>query len=121
MAAAVAQRARPLVVRGRRQRVVPPLAADGVRSGQHLAVDDDARAGAGAEDHAKHDAPRRRLRRQPLPDNAKQLASLASRIGRAEHPREIVGQRTADQPRRVRVLDDSRSRATPRQESQCLP
>ena len=55
VAAAVAQRARPLVVCGRRQRVVPPLAANGVHSRQHLAVNDDARAGAGAENHTEDD------------------------------------------------------------------
>ena len=37
------------------QRVVSPLAGDAVGAGEDVAVDDDARADAGAEDDAEHD------------------------------------------------------------------
>ena len=40
-------------------------------------------------------------------DSAKQLASFARADRAIEQPRQIVGQRLADQPRRVRVLDQA--------------
>jgi hypothetical protein len=62
---------------------VAPLAGDRVRAAPHPAVDDDAAADPGAEDHAEHD---------PVPapapsvasDSAKQLASFSTRTSRAE-------------------------------------
>ena len=54
--AAVARRARRLVAARPGQRVVAPLAGDGVGPDQHAAVDHDAAAGAGADDHAEHHA-----------------------------------------------------------------
>src|SRR6185295_9042948 len=55
MLAAEARRARPLVVGGPRQRVVPPLAANRIAAFEHAAIDDDPAADAGAEDDAEYD------------------------------------------------------------------
>src|SRR5581483_273759 len=55
-AAAVARRPRPLALPRPRERVVSPLAGDPVGPGEHLTVDDDPPAGAGAQDDPEHHA-----------------------------------------------------------------
>ena len=53
--AAVAWRRLSLIVLHRGQRVVSPLSGDSIDARNHTAVDDDAAAAAGAEDHAEDD------------------------------------------------------------------
>src|SRR5471032_3123283 len=54
-ASAVARGPRTLIVARRRQRVVSPLSRNRIRAGQQTSIDDDAAAGAGADDHAEDD------------------------------------------------------------------
>src|SRR5581483_3867021 len=51
-----ARRPRPLALPRPRERVVSPLAGDPVGPGEHLTVDDDPPAGAGAQDDPEHHA-----------------------------------------------------------------
>ena len=52
--AALATAVAAVLVQLARHRVVPPLAGDPVGAGQYPAIDDNAAADAGAEDHAEH-------------------------------------------------------------------
>ena len=102
--AAVARRPGPLVVARPRQRVVAPLAGDGVRSRDQALMHDDAAAGAGADDHAEH---RRRARRRAVGGLREREAVGVVRDAHrpAERGAEIGAEAPPVEPRRVRVLD----------------
>src|SRR5688572_15351432 len=85
---------------------MPPLAADGVCAANDLSVDHDAAAHTGAEDHAEH-------HRGALPRTIDRLREReAIRVvfqpdRSAQCFLEILSERLADQPGRVRVLDQA--------------
>ena len=93
---------------------MPPLAGDRVRAREHAAVHHDPAAGARADDHAEHDARARgravgRLRQR----------EAVGVVGGAHLPperlRQVAVDRAADEPGRVRVLDEpARRRQRPR-------
>ncbi len=90
-----------------RHRVVPPLAGDGIGAGEHLAVDDDAAADAGAEDHAEH-----RLRAGAGTIDGFRQRETVGIVGEAhvasQRRFEVALERLADQAGRVGVLDQAR-------------
>src|SRR5690606_19956710 len=105
--AAIARRARTLVVARIRKGVVPPLPGDAVRPREHLAVDDHTAAAPGAYDHAEDD----RGARGRAVDRFRQRETVRV-VGHAdraiERLLEVLLERFAVQPRGVRVLDESR-------------
>ena len=89
-----------------RQRIVSPFAGDGVGTDQHLAINDNAAAHAGAEDHTEHHLrPRRRAIGRFRKRKTVGIVGQSDRS--AECGFEISAQRLADQPGRVGILDKS--------------
>ena len=106
---AITRGTRTLIVFGRRQRIVAPLAGDGVRADDDAAVHHEPAAGAGADDHAEH---HRRSRGGAVGGfGQRETVRVVRQPHRApERAREIAFKRTADQPGRVGVLDQSGGR-----------
>ena len=94
----------PVGVVGAGQRVVPPFAGDRVAAGQADAVDRDAAADTGAEDHAEHDA----MTDACAVDRFGQREAVGV-VGHADRSCEsrgqVVDERPSVEPRRVRVPD----------------
>ncbi len=103
---AVARRPRPLVVRHRRQRIVSPLARDRVRAGDDAAIQHEAAARAGADDDAEDrvSAGRGAIRRFR---QREAVGVVGEPYRPAEQAREILAERLAVQPRRVRVFHEA--------------
>ena len=104
--AAVTRRARTLIVIGPRQGVVTPLARNAVGAAQHLPAHDDACAGAGPDDDAKDDV-RTRGRTIGRFRHCKAVGVVCDSHAAPETRLEIDLERSADQPRRVGVLDET--------------
>jgi hypothetical protein len=106
---AIAAGARDLLRCRPGQRIVTPFAGDRVGPPEHPSADSDAAADAGTEDHAEHAVEARR----GTVDRFRQGEAVGV-IGKAYRPAkrslEISLQRPADQPRGVRVLDQTSCR-----------
>ena len=106
---AVARRPRRLDAARGRQRIVSPLAANRVRADQHPPMDHHAAARTGADDDAEDHlgAGRRAVGRL----RQREAVGVVGKPDRPIEPaRQILGQRPAVQPGRVRILDESRRR-----------
>ena len=99
-AAAAAGRGRPIGAGAGRQRVVAPFAGDRVGAGERLALDHDAAADAGAEDHAEH---HRRARGSAVDrlGQREAVGIVGDRHRHRERLREIRAQRPALDPGQV--------------------
>ena len=108
-APAVAGRPRPLAVRcqaGPGQRVVAPLAGDGVRARQHPTVHDHAATRAGADDHAEHAA--RAGSRTVDRFGQREAVGVVGAAHLAPEPcRQVGGEGVTDEPGGVGVLDQT--------------
>jgi len=104
VAAAVAGRAGSLAVARVRERVVAPLAGDGVGASEHAPAHHDAAADPGAEDDAEDD-----FRVPAGTVHGLAEGKAVGVVGKAHRPLEDAGEVAlegpADEPGRVRVLD----------------
>ena len=88
---------------------MPPLAGDCIPSYDHAPIDNDAAADTCPENDAEHDictkaGPVDRLGQREA------VRVVRKPHGPPEGASQVVGQRVADEPRRVRVLDESGGR-----------
>ena len=95
-----------MVLAIRRQAVVAPFAGDGVGAGQQLAVDDDAAADAGAEDHAEHH-PGADARAVDGFGQGKAVGIVGDAHLARQQLLQVLPERPADQTGRVGVLDQA--------------
>jgi hypothetical protein len=106
-ASAVARLPGTLVIARPRQRVVAPLAGDGIAAVEHLSIDDDARAHARAQDHAEHHGVARAGAVDRL-GQRKAIRIVAHPDRAAEQRFEIVLERPAVEAHGVRSAQQSR-------------
>src|SRR5262249_40071137 len=99
----------PLVRPRPGERVVAPLAGDRVRPGEDPAVDDDAAAGPGTQDHAEDDAGSRARAIARLGEG-EAVRVVREPQGTMEQALQILAQRAAVQPDAVGVLDHAGGR-----------
>src|SRR5205085_5205139 len=89
--------------------IVPPLAGDRVGADKDAAADNDAAAASGADDHAEDD--RRAGGRAVGCLRQRETVRVVGKADRPlEQPRQILAERLADQPGRIRVLDEAARR-----------